>query len=238
MHRFCGLLEWGGAAARTRDENFLRGAGAGWEFLSSVRDAGKGAKRAPKWSRNVHRCSETRKSEILSGVARIPSSEMLVRIRVCARFQDGFHQKTGFISKAFQRLKMRKKGPFSTFSQFLSRNASIFALERSLTFNPDGKLKNDQNSGRKRRTRRKKLQRFYFLTFSRTTGKTPSRFAKKSELNLDLVFLGWDEDRIFTFSDENDQNASRREISLPNRFWKSKKVPSEHQIRPFFTKHY
>ena len=42
------ILEGGGAAARTRDENFLRGAGAGWEFLSSVSHAGKGAKRAPK----------------------------------------------------------------------------------------------------------------------------------------------------------------------------------------------
>ena len=83
------------------------------------------------------------------------------------------------ISKAFQRLKMRKKGPFPTFPQFLSRNASIFALKRSITFNPDGRLESDQDLGRKRRTRPKKLQWFHFSTFSRTTGKTPSRFTKK-----------------------------------------------------------
>ena len=34
------------------------------------------------------------------------------------------------------------------------------------------------------------MQRFHFFNFSRTTGKTPSRFTKKSELNLDLVFWG------------------------------------------------
>ena len=37
----------GGGGARTRDENFLRGAGAGWKFLSSVRHAGKVPQRAP-----------------------------------------------------------------------------------------------------------------------------------------------------------------------------------------------
>ena len=30
------ILEWGGGGARTWDEDFLRGAGAGWKFLSSV----------------------------------------------------------------------------------------------------------------------------------------------------------------------------------------------------------
>ena len=41
------LLEWGGAAARPRDANFLREDGAGSGGSVSVRDAGK---RAPKAS--------------------------------------------------------------------------------------------------------------------------------------------------------------------------------------------
>ena len=74
---------------------------------------------------------------------------------------------------------------------------------------------------------------FIFKLFHEPLVKHLQDSQKKSELNLDLVFLGWDEDRIFTFSDENDQNASRRGISLPNGFWKSIKVPSEHHFRPF-----
>ena len=52
--------------------------------------------------------------------------------------------------------------------------------------------KKDQNSGRKRRTRRKKLQRFYFLTFSRTTGKNTFKIHKKNRSSIPTLFF-WGE---------------------------------------------
>ena len=79
-----------GGGARTRDENFLRGAEAGWEILSSVRDTGKGAKRPQKSSRNVQLHSETHKSEILQGVGKIPSSEKTVKALVWHHFRENF----------------------------------------------------------------------------------------------------------------------------------------------------
>ena len=69
---------------------------------------------------------------------------------------------------------------------------------------------------RKLRTRRKKLRRFHFLNFPRTTSKTPSRFTEIPNVNLARENLGWDEHGNFTFPDENHQNASRRGIFLPN----------------------
>ena len=42
------LIGVGGGGARTRDENSLRGAGAGWKFLSSVSHTEKVTEGAPK----------------------------------------------------------------------------------------------------------------------------------------------------------------------------------------------
>ena len=39
-----------------------------------------------------------------------------------------------------------QNGPFSTFGDFLSRNASIFALKDRLTFIRDGKVENESFS--------------------------------------------------------------------------------------------
>ena len=74
-------------------------AGAGWEILSSVRNAGKGAKRPQKSSRNVQLHSETRKSEILQGVGRSTPSKMSVKALVCARFQECFCKKTEYFGR-------------------------------------------------------------------------------------------------------------------------------------------
>ena len=47
-------------------------------------------------------------------------------------FRMFFHQ-NGFHLASFLATQNEKKGSFSTFPQFLSRNASIFALKRSIT---------------------------------------------------------------------------------------------------------
>ena len=55
----------------------------------------------------------------------------------------------------------------------------------------------------KRRTRRKKLQRFHFLLFSRTTSKKPSRLTRDFWNSYRRLSSDSNEDRKITFSDKN-----------------------------------
>ena len=55
------------------------------------------------------------------------------------------------------------------------------------------------------RTRLRKLHRFHFLLFSRTTSKKPSRFTQNFWSQSRRLFVARDEGRIFTFSIKNHQ---------------------------------
>ena len=79
---------------------------------------------------------------------------------------------------------------------------------------------------------------FIFWTFHEPLVKSLRNLPKFSHVNLARENLGWDEHGNFTFSDENHQNASRREIFLPNRLWNSQNVTQKHNFESLFTKPY
>ena len=121
---------WSGGAepARGMRISCVKG-GAGWESLSSVRHAGEMPKRAPKWSKYVQLHSKMRQDGILLWVKELTSSEMSVKVLVCARVQHTFHEKVVFISLDRIRSKSTRKWHLRTFLQFPSRNATTSALK-------------------------------------------------------------------------------------------------------------
>ena len=119
------------------------------------------------------------------------------------RFGRIFFQKPFSSRSGFRSVKWSQNGPFFTLAQKSSRNASVFALKAWLTFIFDDKCKNNKILDRKRRTRLKKLQRFHFLLFSRTTSKKPSRFTRNFWNSYRRLSSDSNEDRKITFSDKN-----------------------------------
>ncbi len=65
---------------------------------------------------------------------------------------------------------------------------------------------------------------FIFWTFHEPLVKHLRGSMEFSNVNLARENLGWDEHGNFTFADENHQNASRREIFLPNRLWNPQNI--------------
>ena len=156
---------------------------------------------------------------------------------VCARFRDWQRKRTGFISLEEIWDQREQNDPFSTFEDFLSRSAAIFAWKRWITFNPNASVENWSFWDRKLRPRRKRSRRFQFWSFHEPLLKRLRDLLKFPNVNLEREI--WVEmNTEIHFPDWNYKNASCRGISFPNWFWKSRTVIWNHQFDSLFTKPY
>ena len=157
---------------------------------------------------------------------------MSVKAMVCARFQDGKREKVGFISHEKTQGQMEPKWSIFDFGGFSFTERFHFCFKKVNNFQSERKNEKRTIFGTENSVHVvKSCDGFIFWTFHEPLVKRLRDLQKFPNVNLARENSGWDEH-------ENHQNASRREIFLPNRLWNSQNVTQKHNSESLFTKPY